>query len=569
MSADAAPKSPQDVAAIIAAVAADDPTVTSIDLGNKILGGKLKELCTALAQNTYVTIVNLEADDIRDTGVEELASALRTNDTITTLILRDNAITDEGLRPLCNVLQSHPSVTALDLSFNDITSEGVRAIAYLLRANISMTHLTLGCNQIGNEGVRQIVTAIQENPESMLSNLTLDNNGITEAGAKSLAALIAKSNRLTDVELQDNRIGDAGAQALGEALKSSPSLVNLDLRNNYIGDDGLCLVAVCVAMNKGSVKKLDVRNNNGTARADRALTGAKTNKPALDLRWREGDDGPPVVVVVVKPTDKLPTEPAERLQYVVAPPADAPVLNADDFCEILDQYITPIMDWSTSISADMPLVDLPPHFAAVLKNLKTLTEFIKTPPAQLTGGPATRFGVRRMRATDLIVCCAEKRILLFDEALISEGTIGVLLDNFFAFPVNNILHCAVFRLLGGSLRAPENLMAEFLKFNILDRLVEAEDQARQSKGAYCNVGHIVTFSNAMNAASVAIAALRTATDGNTKWKEFTDGPLAELNKRNETLIGGVPPVRAVVEERPQSGALGSLFSALGLFNFMK
>ena len=58
-------------------------------------------------------------------------------------------------------------------------------------------------------------------------------NGITDEGAKVLAAVIAApTSRIMTLQLANNRIGEAGAVALLDAARQSGTLTTLDLRGN-------------------------------------------------------------------------------------------------------------------------------------------------------------------------------------------------------------------------------------------------------------------------------------------------------------------------------------------------
>lgn len=59
------------------------------------------------------------------------------------------------------------------------------------------------------------------------------NNGITDEGAKALAAAISSpSSRIMTLQLANNQIGEVGAVALLEAARRSGTLTTVDLRGN-------------------------------------------------------------------------------------------------------------------------------------------------------------------------------------------------------------------------------------------------------------------------------------------------------------------------------------------------
>ena len=58
----------------------------------------------------------------------------------------------------------------------------------------------LGANSLRDEGIIAICNALSENKASKLQELNLTSNGITETGAKSVAAYLAVTGGLTKIE---------------------------------------------------------------------------------------------------------------------------------------------------------------------------------------------------------------------------------------------------------------------------------------------------------------------------------------------------------------------------------
>ena len=78
---------------------------------------------------------------------------------------------------------------------------------------------------------------------SVLENLVLDFNRISDSGAVSLAGCIARCSMVQEVSIQCNSIGDSGAIALADALVHCSSLRRLDLQGNGLGDEGAVSIA--------------------------------------------------------------------------------------------------------------------------------------------------------------------------------------------------------------------------------------------------------------------------------------------------------------------------------------
>ena len=96
---------------------------------------------------------------------------------------------------------------------------------------------------INDEGAD--ILAIRLNT-SVLENLLLDFNRISDSGAVALAGCIARCSVVQEVSIQCNSIGDSGAIALADALVHCSSLRRLDLQGNALGDEGAVAIAKAV-----------------------------------------------------------------------------------------------------------------------------------------------------------------------------------------------------------------------------------------------------------------------------------------------------------------------------------
>ena len=93
---------------------------------------------------------------------------------------------------------------------------------------------------------------------SVLENLVLDFNRISDSGAVALAGCIARCSVVQEVSIQCNSIADLGAIALADALVHCSSLRRLDLQGNGLGDEG----AVAIAKAAEGLPNLDLYLHN-------------------------------------------------------------------------------------------------------------------------------------------------------------------------------------------------------------------------------------------------------------------------------------------------------------------
>ena len=100
---------------------------------------------------------------------------------------------------------------------------------------------------------------------SVLENLVLDFNRISDSGAVALAGCIARCSVVQEVSIQCNSIGDSGAIALADALVHCSSLRRLDLQGNGLGDEGaveIVKAAVAIAKAAEGFPNLDLYLHN-------------------------------------------------------------------------------------------------------------------------------------------------------------------------------------------------------------------------------------------------------------------------------------------------------------------
>ena len=108
---------------------------------------------------------------------------------------------------------------------------------------------------INDEGAETLANRLNA---SVLENLLLDFNRISDSGAVALAGCIARCSVVQEVSIQCNSIGDSGAIALADALVHCSSMRRLDLQGNSLGDEG----AVAIAKAVEGLPNLDLYLNN-------------------------------------------------------------------------------------------------------------------------------------------------------------------------------------------------------------------------------------------------------------------------------------------------------------------
>ena len=136
---------------------------------------------------------------------------------------------------------------------------------------------------IDDEGTEILANGLNT---SVLENLVLDFNRISDSGAVVLAWCIAICSVVQEVSIQCNSIGDSGAIALADALVHCSSLRRLDLQGNGLGDEG----AVAIVKAAEGLPNLDLylHNVNITEGVERVLehrTSTKIRAMVFGSSW--------------------------------------------------------------------------------------------------------------------------------------------------------------------------------------------------------------------------------------------------------------------------------------------
>nr|XP_058960216.1 protein NLRC5-like [Pocillopora verrucosa] len=173
------------------------------------------------------------------------------------------------------------NLTNLNLQNNGISDAGATCIAEAIKVNKTLTNLNLSWNGISDAGATCIAEAIKVN--KTLTNLNLSLNGISAAGATCIAEAIKVNKTLTNLNLRNNGISAAGATCIAEAIKVNKTLTNLDLRGNGISDAGATCIAEAIKVNK-TLTNLDLRSNRISAAGATCIAEAiKVNKTLTNL----------------------------------------------------------------------------------------------------------------------------------------------------------------------------------------------------------------------------------------------------------------------------------------------
>ena len=177
-----------------------------------------------------------------------------------------------------------------DIKLEGIDDASAAVIAAVLEANTTLTNLNLFNNNLGPAGAESLATALKTN--KTLTDLYLAGNNLGPAGAESFARALKTNTTLRNLNLSSNNLGPAGAELPARALKRNKTLTNLYLADNSIGPAGAESLAVALKMNTTLTNLNLSRNKLGPAGAESFATALKTNTTLTNLNLSSNDLGP-------------------------------------------------------------------------------------------------------------------------------------------------------------------------------------------------------------------------------------------------------------------------------------
>jgi Ran GTPase-activating protein (RanGAP) involved in mRNA processing and transport len=137
------------------------------------------------------------------------------------------------------------SITDLELDNAGLTEAGVEKLASVLDQGVCrLTKLVLRHNLCGDRGCIAIAVGLKS-PDSSIATLDLTKNKIGTEGAAALGDALRTNTTLTDLGVAKNPLGDAGCAAIADAVgaNTESGLRRLDLSQCSFGDEGATALA--------------------------------------------------------------------------------------------------------------------------------------------------------------------------------------------------------------------------------------------------------------------------------------------------------------------------------------
>lgn len=234
--------------------------VTELDLQDNDIGDEGgKDVATLFSDNFYITKLNLSCNNLGLSTAKAFDESLEGNGTLRELDLSNNALSSKCIELLCRGLVANYSITYLNLSRNKISEEGGRFLGSMLAEQRSMACLNLSWNGLGPHGSESIFKGLRDN--IMLKKLNLSWNAVGSDGCKAISKALAFTS-LTELDLSNNRLLLDGAKALANGLRKNTSLEILKVGQNIIESVGVCCILKALMMSSES--KLKILDISGT-----------------------------------------------------------------------------------------------------------------------------------------------------------------------------------------------------------------------------------------------------------------------------------------------------------------
>ena len=177
-----------------------------------------------------------------------------------------------------------------DIKLEGIDDASAAVLAAVLEANTTLTNLNLFNNNLGPAGAESLATALKTN--KTLTDLYLAGNNLGPAGAESFARALKTNTTLRNLNLSSKNLGPAGAELPARALKRNKTLTNLYFADNSIGPAGAESLAIALKINTTLTNLNLSRNKLGPAGAESFATALKTNTTLTNLNLSSNDLGP-------------------------------------------------------------------------------------------------------------------------------------------------------------------------------------------------------------------------------------------------------------------------------------
>jgi len=249
-------------------------------------------------------------------------------------------------------------------------------------------------------------------------------------------------------------------------------------------------------------------------------------------------------------TDLGSQEIAEVLiQCCIQPERNLPALNV--VRELLNFDPTVYDDGSDAMTPDPTAFDKSEIVEAVRRNLSNFQHILKTVPDSQIDLPAYSLtpplSRQRLKVIQIILGVIGNELTdAYFQDLKECGIIPTCINLFFDYPLNNILHASVEKIIKFSLESFNETCYSILfeDANLLQQILTAWEANKQSKVRLGYAGHVIRIANTIEAIrhsemteEYIKALIESAYEQNQEFHVFVVSDLKEVNERLNTSLG--------------------------------
>ncbi|XP_048025518.1 uncharacterized protein LOC125254758 isoform X10 [Megalobrama amblycephala] len=256
--------------------------------------------CSALASvlssdSSSLKDLELSNNNLQDSGVMLLCDGLKNNSKLEKIRLSDCSITEEGYKALASALRSNPShLIELDLTGNDPGQSGVKELSDLLQDQNCQLKTLRFLGPDAEKACKYLTEDLHIKNPLLQRELNLSGRELGDTRVKQISALLQdKHCTVNRLMLNNNSITAEGCAALTSAFNSNPSNLELDLSANNLGNSGIEEICPLLENTQCRLTKLKLSDCSITEEGYKALASALRSNPShlIELDLTGNDPG--------------------------------------------------------------------------------------------------------------------------------------------------------------------------------------------------------------------------------------------------------------------------------------
>eukprot|EP01124_Arcella_intermedia_P023685 TRINITY_DN3812_c0_g1_i2.p1 TRINITY_DN3812_c0_g1~~TRINITY_DN3812_c0_g1_i2.p1 ORF type:complete len:403 (-),score=88.26 TRINITY_DN3812_c0_g1_i2:390-1598(-) len=204
--------------------------ITTLILQNVRLTERVSHLMNGIEESSITTLI-LSSNELTTNDMSIITPKLNKLPLIQ-LTYNDNSLRNKGCSILANYLKENTNLTHLSLESNEIEPVGVVSIISSITLNTSFKYLNLHKNHMGVKGTQSISAFLSTN--TILKSLDLSMNEINLKGIVALGKALSINTTLTYLNISGNALSDTYFHQFFKFLNNNTTLQHLHMKNNML-----------------------------------------------------------------------------------------------------------------------------------------------------------------------------------------------------------------------------------------------------------------------------------------------------------------------------------------------